>query len=95
MCFTTITYDGVIVALKANIWLIHTSAVTVFVAAALGGTVIPHKSKVTLAHSWGHACPVHTALCTHWLTLTRNTAQGTMKDRRFGKTCQVSMKSSK
>lgn len=61
--------------LKANIWFVNTSAVAVFVAAALRGTVVPHKSKVTLAHSWGHACPVHTALSTHWFTLTRNTAE--------------------
>lgn len=73
MCFTISTYYSVIVALKANIWFANTSAVAVLVAAALWGTVIPHKSKVTLAHSWGHACPVHTALRTHWLTLTRNT----------------------
>lgn len=69
------TYYGVIVALKANIWFADTSAVAVFVAAALRGAVFPHKSKVTLANSWGHACPVHTTLCTNWLTLTRNPVQ--------------------
>lgn len=84
MCFTISTYYGVIVALKTNIWFANASAVAVFVAAALRGTVIPHKSKVTLAHSWGHARPVHTALCTHWLTLTRDTVQETNKKRRFG-----------
>lgn len=71
-------------ALKANIWFTNTSTVAVFVAAALRGTVIPHKSKVTLANSWGHACPVHTALCTHWLTLTRNTIQEKNKKRGLG-----------
>lgn len=73
ICFTRSTYYGVIVALKANIWFADPSAVAVFVAATLRGAVIPNKSKVTLANSWGNACPVHTALCTHWLTLTRNT----------------------
>ena len=69
------TYYGVIVALKANIWFADTSAVAVFVAAALRRAVFPHKSKVTLANSWGHARPVHTTLCTNWLTLTRNPVQ--------------------
>lgn len=62
-------------ALKANIWFADTSAVAVFVAAALRRAVFPHKSKVTLANSWGHARPVHTTLCTNWLTLTRNPAE--------------------
>lgn len=59
-------------ALQANVWFVNTSTVAVFVAAALGGAVIPHKAKVTLANSWGHTRPVNTALCTHRLTLTRN-----------------------
>lgn len=71
-------------ALEANIWFANASTVAVFVAAALRGAVIPHKSKVTLANSWGHARPVHTALCTHWLTLTRDTVQEKHKKRRFG-----------
>ncbi len=78
------TYNGVIVALKANIWFVNTSAVAVFVAAALRGAVVPHESKVTLANSRGHTRPVHTALCTHWLTLTRNTVQEKNKKRRLG-----------
>lgn len=75
ICLNISTYYGIVVALQANIWLTNTSTVAVFVAAALRGTVIPHKSKVTLANSWGYARPVHAALCTHWLTLTRNTVQ--------------------
>ena len=75
ICITISTYNGVIVALKTNIWFVYTSTVAVFVAAALRRAVIPHKAKVTLANSRGHACPVHTALCTHWLTLTRNAEQ--------------------
>lgn len=74
-CFSPSTHNGVIVALEANVWFVNTSTVAVFVAAALRGTVIPHKSKVTVALSWWHTCPVHTALCTHWLTLTGNTIQ--------------------
>lgn len=35
MCLAKSTYYGVIVALKANIWFVNTSAVAVFVAAAL------------------------------------------------------------
>ena len=69
------TYNGVIVALETNIWLVNTSTVAVFVAAALRGAVFPHKAKVTPANSRGHARPIHTALCTHRLTLTRNTEQ--------------------
>lgn len=84
MWFTTSTYYSVIVALKANIWLGNTSTVAVLVAAALRGTIIPHKSKVTLANSWGHAGAVQTALCTHWFTLTRNTIKVKNKNRRFG-----------
>lgn len=87
------TYYGVIVTLKANIWFVNTSAVAVLVAAALGGAVIPHKSKVTLANPRRQARPVHAALCTHWLTLTRNTAQEKNKKRRFEETCPVTMKS--
>lgn len=71
---TMLSY-GVIVALETNIWLVNTSAVAVFVAAALRRAIIPHKAKVTLTNSWRHACPIHTALCTHWLTLTRNTVE--------------------
>lgn len=93
MCLTTSTYNGVIVALNANIWFVNTSTVAVFVAAALRGTVISHKSKVTLTHSWRHACPVHTPLCAHWLTLTRNTVQEKNKKMRFGLTCAVHLKS--
>lgn len=73
MCFTMGTYNSVIVALKTHIWFANTSAVAVFVAAALRGAVISHKSKVTPANSWRHACPVHTALSAHWFTLTRDT----------------------
>lgn len=62
-------------ALETNVWLVYTSTVAVFVAAALRGAVVSNKTKVTLAHSGGHACSIHTALCTHWLTLTRNTRQ--------------------
>lgn len=69
------TYHGVIVTLQTNIWLVDTSTVAVFVAATLRGAVIPYKAKVTLANSRGYACAVHTALCTHGLTLTRNTVQ--------------------
>lgn len=69
------TYYGVIMALQTNVWLIHTSAVAMFVAAALRGAVVSNKTEVTLAYSRGHTCSIHTALCTHWLTLTRNTKQ--------------------
>lgn len=71
----TMFTHGVIVTLQTNIWFVNTSTVAVFVAAALRGAVIPYKAKVTLANSRGCACPIHTALCTHWLTLTRNTAK--------------------
>ena len=84
MCFTKSTHYGVIVALEANIRFVNSSAVAVFVAAALRGAVISHKSKVTLAHSWGHARPIYTALGTHWLTLTRNTAQEKNKNVKLG-----------
>lgn len=67
------TYDGVIVTLEAYIWFVNTRAVAVLVAAALRRTVIPDESKVTLANPGGHTCPIHTALRTHWLTLTRLT----------------------
>lgn len=89
MCFTTSTHFGVIVAFEANIWFADTSAVAVFVAAALRGAVIPHKSKMTLANSRRRARPVHTALCTHWLTLTRNTVKEKNKKRiHLGKSVQ-------
>lgn len=69
-------------ALKTNIWLVYTSTVTMFIAAALRGAIISNKTKVTLAYSWRHACAIHTALGTHWLTLTRNTKQKKKKRKR-------------
>lgn len=84
MCFTISTYYGVIVALKTYIWFVYASTVAVLVAAALGGAVITHKTKVTLANPWGHARPVHTALCTHWLTLTRNTDKKNIEKEIWG-----------
>lgn len=80
MCVTLSTYYGVIVALKTNIWFVNTCTVAVFVAAALRGAVVPHKTKVALTNSWGHARPIDTALCTNGLTLTRNT-EGKKKKR--------------
>lgn len=58
----TVLTHGVIVALETNVWFVNTSTVAVFVAAALRGTVVPHEAKMTPANSWGHTCPVHTAL---------------------------------
>lgn len=74
--------------LQTNIWFVNTSTVAVFVAAALRGAVIPYKAKVTLANSGGCACPIHTALCTNWLTLTRNTAQKEAKSGDFSEPVQ-------
>lgn len=75
-----VTYYGVVVALQANIWFVNTSAVAVFVAAALRRTVIPDESKVALASSRRHASPVHTALGTDWLTLTRSAVSDRNKE---------------
>lgn len=63
------THDGVVVALQANIRVVHTSAVAVLVAAALRRAVLADKPKVALANPRGHARPVHAALCAHWLAL--------------------------
>lgn len=89
MCITISTYYGVIMTLKTNIWFVNTSTVAVFVAAALGGAVIPHKAKVTLANSWGHTRSVNTALCTHRLTLTRNAKKKNKEKEIWGKTFQL------
>lgn len=75
LAFLTVLTSGVIVALQTKIGLVNTGAVAVFVAFALRGTVVSNKAKVTLANSWGHACPINTALCTNRLTLTRNTVK--------------------
>lgn len=64
------TYDGVVVAFEANVGLGDAGAIAVFVAAALGGAVVPHEAKVTTAHAGRHARPVHAALRAHRLTLT-------------------------
>lgn len=69
------THDGVVVALQANIRVVHTSAVAVLVAAALRRAVVADKPKVALANPRGHARPIHAALCAHWLALAGHAEQ--------------------
>lgn len=75
------THYGVIVTLQTNIWFGDTSAVAVFVAAALQGTVVPHKPKVTQADAWRDTCSVQTALCAHWPALTGKTREKNHKGK--------------
>lgn len=93
LCLAKSAHYGVVVARKANIWFVNTSTVAVLVAAALRWTVVSNKSKVTPAHSWGHTRPIHTPLCTHWLTLTRNTAREKNKMKRFKQASLIALKS--
>lgn len=63
------THHSVVFTLQTLVRLRHSFTVAVFVTATLRRAVVPHKAKVTLTHSRGHAGPVDTALSAHRLTL--------------------------
>lgn len=57
--------------------------VAVFVTAALKGAVVSYKTEVAPAISWRCTCSIDATLCTHRLTLTRETAWQKNRGKRL------------